>query len=1027
MTNDEKRDRKLRETFEQCLSGIDTLPSQRAEISKKLADAPARTGRIAFRAIALPAALTLLLCAGIGVFSGLQGSQPYPDPLKTDATLVAEKPLPTDFVPLAQPEGEGGTDTVVLEGNSVTWDQWGAVVPTVEPVPEANVQAVWFFSRWRDHKWAELLEMCSQEWRDRQPDPAASLADLTGFMTPDTLEFDAITGIKETEDAGYVMNVTVSDIEKPETQYMISLNVKKENGGLWYINPDSLKDYTVLAPRHLPETAEEEIPEEEQLMQALVQADPVLAASLVPIGLSCESSGIKLEIISAALSKEGALVVYSLEDLEGSRLTGDPNLEFPILSLGPSYDESSWSTYLPYRYVDPAANKVILAACTSFLEPADLTDFDRTAALSMIDLRTLHELEIDLIPLLREYGGQPRALTSPPIVTNGHIHRVPWDTRFTDSQIRDLGVKVLDPAGSREIPLSDYVILSGIDLDKDGILHVQLRYPKSYGYTYPTIQSASGIIQEEDFIQPDRPSHLYWEGNSRIPGPWQEVQLKLNGEIRDDASLVMTANCLSTTVSGTWSIEIPTEQIWVSTAGSAAAELPAAEPEETAEARIIPPYANTRLLKCIQLWRAENWQGLLDLCVPAWKEQAADPLETLKTLFPFGNPEIVDSTPLKSGETEYTADCILRSRSARETWYHAAVSMRKEADGLWYLDPESLQDCKAMTAEEILKFRMARAESRRDYYFPSADADVTYYSDPMSVVKSNHPSLADSLVPLGLTCESNDIRLEIVSAAVKGKEALIVFSLKDLAEDRLNRSLWDFWTSVTLHRFFSGSSLYDLGQNPTEKTLNYALHVSDGKLFDPDHSFLDFRLPDELQVSHNTYTDLIPLLREYGSQSGALVDPPEDLEGIPYPPDYIRTTKEYFLEQNGKVLDSSHPLDIPLSEHVFLSGIGLKEDGMIHVQLYSKNNQPVIELMEYPIGSITGLQITSSVDSPAFSPVSWSGGESEFNGWAEYLFPWDPDQGEITTLTAVIGEIGDPIPGTWEIRIPLEKIQVIED
>ena len=65
MTNDEKRDRKLRETFEQCLSGIDTLPSQRAEITKKLSEAPAHTGRIAFRAIALPAALTLLLCAAL--------------------------------------------------------------------------------------------------------------------------------------------------------------------------------------------------------------------------------------------------------------------------------------------------------------------------------------------------------------------------------------------------------------------------------------------------------------------------------------------------------------------------------------------------------------------------------------------------------------------------------------------------------------------------------------------------------------------------------------------------------------------------------------------------------------------------------------------------------------------------------------------------------------------------------------------------------------------------------------------------
>lgn len=1024
MTNDEKRDRKLRETFEQCLSGIDTLPSQRAEISKKLADAPARTGRIAFRAIALPAALTLLLCAGIGVFSGLQGSQPYPDPLKTDATLVAEKPLPTDFVPLAQPEGEGGTDTVVLEGNSVTWDEWGAVVPTVEPVPEANVQAVWFFSRWRDHKWAELLEMCSQEWRDRQPDPAASLADLTGFMTPDTLEFDAITGIKETEDAGYVMNVTVSDIEKPETQYMISLNVKKENGGLWYINPDSLKDYTVLAPRHLPETAEEEIPEEEQLMQALVQADPVLAASLVPIGLSCESSGIKLEIISAALSKEGALVVYSLEDLEGSRLTGDPNLEFPILSLGPSYDESSWSTYLPYRYVDPAANKVILAACTSFLEPADLTDFDRTAALSMIDLRTLHELEIDLIPLLREYGGQPRALTSPPIVTNGHIHRVPWDTRFTDSQIRDLGVKVLDPAGSREIPLSDYVILSGIDLDKDGILHVQLRYPKSYGYTYPTIQSASGIIQEEDFIQPDRPSHLYWDGNSRVPGPWLEVQLKLNGEIRDDASLIMTADCFSTAVSGTWSIEIPTEQIWVSTGEIAeAAETPAAEPEETAEAKIIP-YANTRLLKCIQLWRAENWQGLLDLCVPAWKEQAADPLETLKVLFPFGNPEIVDSAPLKSSETEYTADCILRSRSARETWYHAAVSMRKEADGLWYLDPESLQDCKAMTAEEILKFRMARAESRRDYYFPSADAGTVTSSDPMSFIKSNHPSLVDSLVPLGLTCESDGIRLEIISAAIQEEGSLILYSLKDLTGDRVGRhEEYAPWLHISGVDYpMDGWSVSYLEQDAEEHYASYAMYIPGDQLYNIEGN-LNCSLSRDLLFYKEKEVDLLPLLRKYEDRTWKLVDLPEN--AIPFPdyPEY----RKYAKEMDIKVLDSTDSLDIPIAENVTLDGIGYPEDGRLHIRMHVVNNGKLADSSGYeyrPIFNVSAWRpFVEYNPSEEVSMIEWATDEDGAESWVEYAYRCTRESLNKEGLKAAVYITSSFAHGPWKIEIQTDSVR----
>lgn len=585
MANDEKRDRKLRETFEQCLSGIDTLPSQRAEITKKLAEAPSGTGRIAFRAIALPAALTLLLCAGIGVFSGLQGWAPYPDPLKTDATLVAEKPLPTDFVPLAQPEGEGGTDTVVIEGDSVTWDQWGAVVPTVEPVPEANVQAVWFFSRWRDHKWAELLEMCSQEWRDRQTDPAAALADLTGFMTPDTLEFDAITGIKETEDAGYVMYITVSDIEKPETQYMISLNVKKENGGLWYINPDSLKDYTVLAPRHLPETAEEEIPEEERFSKAIEEADPVLAASLVPIGLSCESSGIRLEVISAAVSEKRMMVVYSLEDLEGGRFVGDPNLARPIFLM----DDSIYnplpivSSSLVYQHIDPEADRIISAECLVFDHPLSLTEIRPKIALSLDSLNIVHDLEFDAIRLLREYGGQPQALVTPLNDIYGQIINLSSEPKlFLGSEIRQMGIKILDPAKSLEIPLDDNVVLSGISLDESGILHLQLHYPESNRHISPTIRSASGIIQEEDFIQSEQPSCLTWNECNPIPLRWVEMQLKLNGKIRDDASLIIAANSLSPAVSGEWRVEIPTDQIWVSTADSAAAEVPAAEPEGTA-------------------------------------------------------------------------------------------------------------------------------------------------------------------------------------------------------------------------------------------------------------------------------------------------------------------------------------------------------------------------------------------------------------------------------------------------------------
>ena len=596
MMNDEKRDRKLRETFEQCLSGIDTLPSQRAEISRKLSEAPADTGRINYRAIAIPAVLTLLLCVGIWGFSGLQGSQSYPDPLKTDTTLVAEKPMPTDFVPLARPEGgEGGTD-IVIEGESVTWDERGTIVPAGESGSlEAAIRVVSFINRWQAHCWEDLLEMCSQEWRDRQADPAAALAGLTAFMTPDALDNyvynpDAlhIKTIVSSEGArlpGYVMYFTLTDKEHPEARYVVPFVVKKENGGLWYIHPDKLKDYTALSPQFLPEAAEE-IPEEEQLRQALDQADPVLAASLVPVGISCESSGARLEIISAAVSEEHIMVVYSLEDLEGGRILGDPNLYKAIfLTEDFAYDSPpNLSTYLVYQHIDPETHRIISAERLAFPRPLSLTEIRPKITLSLGPLNTIHRLQFDAIRLLREYGGRSQELVTLPNEIYGESINLPSEPKFfKDFEIRQMGIKILDPAESLEIPLNDYVVLSGIDLDESGILHLQLHYPKIDSFTVPGIRSSFNIIQEEDFIQSERPSYLMWHEHSPAHLYCVEMQLKLNGEIRDDASLIIEADSLSPAVSGDWLVEIPTEQIWVSTAGSAeAAEAPAAEPEEAA-------------------------------------------------------------------------------------------------------------------------------------------------------------------------------------------------------------------------------------------------------------------------------------------------------------------------------------------------------------------------------------------------------------------------------------------------------------
>ena len=79
--NHEKRDQMIRDTLDQCLSGIDSLPSQRQEILRKVRQKPAPEKPFRFRVPALAAALVILVCASALVFRGQPVFTNRPDPL----------------------------------------------------------------------------------------------------------------------------------------------------------------------------------------------------------------------------------------------------------------------------------------------------------------------------------------------------------------------------------------------------------------------------------------------------------------------------------------------------------------------------------------------------------------------------------------------------------------------------------------------------------------------------------------------------------------------------------------------------------------------------------------------------------------------------------------------------------------------------------------------------------------------------------------------------------------------------------
>ena len=94
MKNNENRDQMIRETFDQCLSGIDELPSLRPDILRKAGTRTPARKPVPFRRYAVPAAMALLLCGGILGTSGLWSTGGREDQIRS-SNLYLTQPIET--------------------------------------------------------------------------------------------------------------------------------------------------------------------------------------------------------------------------------------------------------------------------------------------------------------------------------------------------------------------------------------------------------------------------------------------------------------------------------------------------------------------------------------------------------------------------------------------------------------------------------------------------------------------------------------------------------------------------------------------------------------------------------------------------------------------------------------------------------------------------------------------------------------------------------------------------------------------
>ena len=310
------------------------------------------------------------------------------------------------------------------------------------------------------------------------------------------------------------------------------------------------------------------------------------------------------------------------------------------------------------------------------------------------------------------------------------------------------------------------------------------------------------------------------------------------------------------------------------------------------------------------------------------------------------------------------------------------------------------------------------------------------------------PRLATLLMPVNMSCEDQGIRMEVISAVAEGNEVLINYSMQDLEGNRIDEN-----SSAYFDMIYAGTNNYNGGgydsvYDPEEKKLYASTCLNTETAIDPqDRNVILYT--DLLENARKTTVDLLPLLKQYGNQAEAVPVPENAVACTGYQDGEFWSVwgdidSTWTIPDSLRVLDQSRSPEIRLSDHVFLSGIGMV-DGLMHIQLHITVPKEVsipgtaengwktveyvpcsawIELYDTETGFDADDQNRRQDKLPGgISTLYWEAEGAGGERWEEIILTPDSEPEETQTFTAEIIEASVPISGDWRIKIPMRTIQ----
>ena len=871
-------------------------------------------------------------------------------------------------------------------------ERWEVQIPAdmfqeeTEEEPVANSQnesdeqikgTLWaFFTDWVGQDTGYLLDVCADEWKDRQPDPEKAARELMASGKPGGYIINSISG--KDGDPVRMVDLTVRWDAGTYNRYEIPFRLQQITPAMeaYRVDPDGFGNGTTAEP--VPENELVLLTEEEIIRKAISYPD-LSYDDFIPLNLGMEKQGIRMEVISGCVKGQDLYILCSLQDLEGRYDGLDMEIEQWFKPEAPRMGYSR-------PYSNYAENK---SFWLFFIEQfAQYRAEDGTIPFGIDLVRFENDESFNILPFLEKYGKETEGVNAPE------------NARLTGDEESTENLKILDYTNPLDVPLTQTAKLTGIGWINNQ-LHVQMHAAEE------TIQTESGTsfpattVSVYDPFSSQSGYLAQWDENGDWFMDWYEFVLDIRPENAAQRWICAEVRETKGVVDDNWEVQVPIDMLLPETGvDTAVQEEAAAAAEAWAEDELKENFG-----ECLW-WFFRNWKlGNTDYVTEAfrhdWNTDQADPEESAKEIMKAGTPGgyKIQSVSGKLGDPDCKADVTVlwqeRESSYTCTRHELEFWLEKDENGeLQYaINPEGFKTGSAVDDFPDNPVLMREGDIIRDVM----DAHIEGVS-------------YDELIPIsGLSTEKQGIRLEAVSGCVKGNKAYVLYALQDVEGkyDGLELNAFTEWHGDDDE---NPGHLIRLCINRAENKSIWLYEVEQSDLLQNENTLLTFGI-DSISVWDEKDIDLTPYLKECDKNA----------EGIELPEvDKNPTIPEASYPDVEKILDYKHPLDISLWEGAKLTGIGWI-DGRLHVQV-----QCTQDIM--PIGDDEETWVEAQVNLSTlaahqyYRPLEWRDTSDWSLNGKELVLDVKPEDMEQSELTANIRKQKGLLKDNWELQVPISML-----